>query len=141
MKEKVSDSLKSISYSVITKIPPTMEARKNNGTFVCVFCNAIVATRTGTQEAFVSHMEDIHKIQVNLNVVMALHFYTDEEKENFMRKKRVNLLHFFGLKIDAGEDETTQEQEEENPPKLNYPKMRAKPNEKESEFLKRRLSA
>ena len=126
MKEKVSDSLKSISYSVITKIPPTMEARKNNGTFVCVFCNAIVATRTGTQEAFVSHMEDIHKIQVNLNVVMALHFYTDEEKENFMRKKRVNLLHFFGLKIDAGEDETTEEEEEEHPPKFNYPRMKQK---------------
>ena len=47
---------------------------------------------------------------------------------------------FFGLKIDAGEDETTQEQEEENPPKFNYPRMRAKPNEKESEFLRRRLS-
>ena len=57
-----------------------------------------------------------------------------------MRKKHVNLLHFFGLKIDA-EDETTQEQEEENPPKFYYPKMRAKPNEKESEFLRRRLSA
>ena len=140
MKEKVSDSRKSISYSVITKIPQTMEARKNNGTFVCVFCNAIVATRTGTQGAFVSHMEDIHRIQVNLNVVMALHFYTDEEKEIFVRKKRVQVLHFFGLKIDAGEDET-QEQEEENPPKFNYPKMRAKPNEKESEFLRRRLSA
>ena len=117
-----------------------METKKNNGTFVCEFCNAIVATKTGTDGAFVSHMEDMHRIQVNLNVVMALHFYTDEEKEIFVRKKRVQLLHFFGLKIDA-EDETTQEQEEENPPKLNYPKMRAESNEKESEFLRRRLSA
>ena len=122
-------------------MPETMETKKNNGTFVCEFCNAIVATKTGTDGAFVSHMEDMHRIQVNLNVVMALHFYTDEEKEIFVRKKRVQLLHFFGLKIDAGEDETTQEQEEENPPKLNYPKMRAKPNEKESEFLRRMLSA
>ena len=56
-----------------------------------------------------------------------------------MRKKRVNLMHFFGLKIDAGVDETTEEQEEENPPKFNYPKMIAKPNEKESEFLRRAL--
>ena len=58
-----------------------------------------------------------------------------------MRKKRVNILHFFGLKIDAGEDETTEEEEEEHPPKFNYPRMRAKPNEKESEFLRRRLSS
>ena len=36
-------------------------------------------------------MEETHNIRINLNVVMAVHILTEEEKENMMRTKRVQL--------------------------------------------------
>ena len=52
-----------------------MEAtRKKRSTFVCEFCNAIVATTFGCKDADVEkHMEETHNILTNLNVVMAIH--------------------------------------------------------------------
>ena len=47
--------------------------RKRRSTFVCHFCNAIVATTFGTKDAFEKHMEETHNILTNLNVVMAIH--------------------------------------------------------------------
>ena len=115
--------------------------RKSKSTFVCEFCNAIVATKIGHKDAFVNHMEEAHNIQVNLNVVMAVHFLSEEEKEKLIRTKRGQLEHFFGLKVEIGEDEKAEEdQVEENLPSFKYPKLEAKPNEKESDFLRRRLS-
>ena len=58
-----------------------MEAtRKMRSTFVCEFCNAIVATTFGSKDAFEKHMEEIHNILTNLNVVMAIHTMTIEGK-------------------------------------------------------------
>ena len=54
---------------------------------MCHFCNAIVATTFGTKDAFEKHMEETHNILTNLNVVMAIHTMTDEEKENLMRNR------------------------------------------------------
>ena len=69
-----------------------MEAtRTKKTTFVCQFCNAIVATTSGSKDAFEKHMEDSHNILTNLNVVMALHTMTKEEKEKLMRTKRKEL--------------------------------------------------
>ena len=65
---------------------------------------------------------------------------TDEEKENLMRTKRIGLEHAFGMKVEIGEDETVEEETEENPPTFQYPKLKAKPNEKQSDFLRRKLS-
>ena len=65
---------------------------------------------------------------------------TDEEKENLMRTKRIGLEHAFGLKVEIGENETVEEETEENPPTFQYPKLKRKPNEKQSDFLRRRLS-
>ena len=114
--------------------------RKSKSTFVCEFCNAIVATKVGHKDAFVNHMEEAHNIQVNLNVVMAVHFLSEEEKEKLIRTKRGQLEHFFRLKVEIGEDEKAEDQVEENLPSFKYPKLEAKPNEKESDFLRRRLS-
>ena len=119
-----------------------MEAtRKMRSTFVCKFCNVIVATTFGSKDAFEKHMEEIYNILTNLNVVMAIHTMTEEEKENLMRTKRKGLEQAFGLKVEMGENETTEEEgSEENPPTFQYPKLKAKPNEKPSDFLRRRLS-
>ena len=119
-----------------------MEAtRTKKTTFVCQFCNAIVATTFGSKDAFEKHMEDTHNILTNLNVVMALHTMTEEEKEKLMRTKRKELEQAFGLKVEIGENETTVAEElEENQPTFQYPKLKAKPNEKRSDFLRRRLS-
>ena len=58
-----------------------MEATwKKRSTFVCEFCNAIVATTFGCKNAFEKHMEETHNILTNLNVVMAIHTMTEEEK-------------------------------------------------------------
>ena len=102
-----------------------MEAtRKKRSTFVCEFCNAIVATTSGSKDAFEKHMEDSHNILTNLNVVMALHTMTKEEKEKLMRTKRKELEQAFGLKVEIGENETTvAEESEENQPALQYPKQ------------------
>ena len=62
--------------------------RKRRSTFVCQFCNAIVATTFGSKDAFEKHMEDTHNILTNLNAAMALHTMTEEEKEKLMRTKR-----------------------------------------------------
>ena len=87
---------------------------------------------------------DTHNILTNLNVVMALckvHPMTEEEKEKLMRTKRKELEQAFGLKVEIGENETTVAKEsEENQPTFQYPKLKAKPNEKRSDFLRRRLS-
>ena len=122
-----------------------MEAtRTKKTTFVCQFCNAIVATTSGSKDAFEKHMEDSHNILTNLNVVMALHKVhpmTEEEKEKLMRTKRKELEQAFGLKVEIGDNETTvAEESEENQPTFQYPKLKAKPNEKRSDFLRRRLS-
>ena len=95
-----------------------MEAtRTKKITFVCQFCNAIVATTSGSKDAFEKHMEDSHNILTNLNVVMALHTMTKEEKEKLMRTKRKELEQAFGLKVEIGENETTvAEESEENQP-------------------------
>ena len=95
-----------------------MEAtRTKKTTFVCQFCNAIVATTFGSKDAFEEHMEDTHNILTNLNVVMALHTMTEEEKEKLMRTKRKELEQAFGLKVEIGENETTvAEESEENQP-------------------------
>ena len=90
--------------------------RKRRSTFVCHFCNAIVATTFGTKDAFEKHMEETHNILTNLNVVMAIHTMTEEEKENLMRTKRMELEQAFGLKVEIGENETVEEEPEENPP-------------------------
>ena len=114
-----------------------MEAtRKKRSTFVCEFCNAIgiVATTFGCKNAFEKHMEETHNILTNLNVVMAIHTMTYEEKENLMRTKRIGLEHAFGLKVEIGEDETVEEETEENPPTFPYPKLKAKPNERMGEI-------
>ena len=85
-----------------------MEAtRTKKTTFVCQFCNAIVATTFGSKDAFEKHMEDTHNILTNLNVVMALHPMTEEEKEKLMRTKRKELEQAYGLKVEVGENETT----------------------------------
>ena len=120
----------------------TMEAtRTKKTTFVCQFCNAIVATTSGSKDAFEKHMEDSHNILTNLNVVMALHTMTKEEKEKLMRTKRKELEQELGVKVEIGENETTVAEElEENQPTFQYPKLKAKPNEKRSDFLRRRLS-
>ena len=49
---------------------------------MCEFCNAIgiVATTFGCKNAFEKHMEETHNILTNLNVVMAIHTMTEEEK-------------------------------------------------------------
>ena len=70
-----------------------MEAtRTKKTTFVCQFCNAIVATTSGSKDAFEKHMEDSHNILTNLNVVMALHTMTidqgGEREINEDKKKR-----------------------------------------------------
>ena len=119
-----------------------MEAtRTKKITFVCQFCNAIVATTSGSKDAFEKHMEDSHNILTNLNVVMALHTMTKEEKEKLMRTKRKELEQELGVKVEIGENETTVAEElEENQPTFQYPKLKAKPNEKRSDFLRRRLS-
>ena len=87
---------------------------------------------------------DTHNILTNLNVVMALckvHPMTEEEKEKLMRTKRKETEQAFGLKVEIGENETTVAKEsEENQPTFQYPKLKAKPNEKRSDFLRRRLS-
>ena len=114
--------------------------RKRRSTFVCQFCNAMVATTFGTKDAFEKLLEETHNILTNLNVVMAIHTMTDGEKENLMRTKRIGLEHAFGLKVEIGEDETVEEETEENPPTFQYPKLKPKPNEKQSDFLRRRLS-
>ena len=44
------------------------------------------------------------------------------------------------MKVEIGEDETVEEETEENPPTFQYPKLKRKPNEKQSDFLRRRLS-
>ena len=63
-----------------------MEAiRTKKITFVCQFCNAILATTSASKDAFEKHMEDSHNILTNLNVVMALHTMTEEEIEKSMR--------------------------------------------------------
>ena len=100
-----------------------------------------MATTFGSKDAFEKHMEDTHNILTNLNVVMALHTMTEEEKEKLMRTKRKELEQAFGLKVEIGENETTvAEESEENQPTFQYPKLKAKPNEKRSDFLRRRLS-
>ena len=81
--------------------------RKRRSTFVCHFCNAIVATTFGTKDAFEKHMEETHNILTNLNVVMAM---TEEEKEKLMRTKRIGLEQAFGLKVEKGENETVKMQ-------------------------------
>ena len=50
-----------------------------------------MATKNGKKDAFENHMEETHNIRINLNVVMAVHILTEEEKENMMRTKRVQL--------------------------------------------------
>ena len=81
-----------------------MEAtRTKKTTFVCQFCNAIVATTSGSKDAFEKHMEDSHNILTNLNVVMALHTMTKEEKEKLMRTKRKELEQEFGVKVKIGD--------------------------------------
>ena len=88
-----------------------MEAtRTKKTTFVCQFCNAIVATTSGSKDAFEKHMEDSHNILTNLNVVMALHTMTkvkEEEKGKIMRTKRKELEQELGVKVEIGENETT----------------------------------
>ena len=56
--------------------------QEEENTFVCEFCNAIgiVATTFGCKNAFEKHMEETHNILTNLNVVMAIHTMTEEEK-------------------------------------------------------------
>ena len=97
-----------------------------------------MATTFGTKDAFEKHMEETHNILTNLNVVMAIHTMTEEEKENLMRTKRIGLEQAFGLKVEIGENETVEEETEENPPTFQYPVLKAKPNEKQSDFLRRR---
>ena len=109
--------------------------RKSKSTFVCEFCNAIVATKMGSKDSFVNHMEEAHNIQVNLNVVMAIHFLSEEEKEKLMKTKRGQLEHSFGLKVDIEEDEA-----EEYAASFQYPKVEPRTNEKRGDFLRRRLS-
>ena len=79
---KSFDPNKSCStFSVIEEMSAQVEAtRKRRSTFVCQFCNAIVATTFGTKDAFEKHMEETHDILTNLNVVMAIHTMTEEEK-------------------------------------------------------------
>ena len=115
--------------------------RKSKSTFVCEFCNAIVATKMGSKDSFVNHMEEAHNIQVNLNVVMAIHFLSEEEKEKLMKTKRGQLEHSFGLKVDFEEDEATvAEEAEEYAASFQYPKVEPRTNEKRGDFLRRRLS-
>ena len=113
--------------------------RKSKSTFVCEFCNAIVATKMGSKDSFVNHMEEAHNIQVNLNVVMAIHFLSEEEKEKLMKTKRGQLEHSFGLKVDFEEDEATvAEEAEEYAASFQYPKVEPRTNEKRGDFLRRR---
>ena len=60
---------------------------------MCEFCNAIgiVATTFGSKDSFEKHMEETHNILTNLNVVMALHTMTEEEKKNLNRTKSKRL--------------------------------------------------
>ena len=56
---------------------------------------------------------------------------TKEEKEKLMRTKRKELEQELGVKVEKGENETTVAEElEENQPTFQYPKLKAKPNEK-----------
>ena len=73
-------------------------------------------------------------------VLHKVHTMTEEEKEKLMRTKRKELEQAFGLKVEIGENETVEEETEENPPTFQYPVLKAKPNEKQSDFLRRRLS-
>ena len=89
--------------------------KKDKITFACKFCNVILATEMGNKETFVNHMEEIHTILLNLKVVMAIHFLTEEEEENLTKKKRGQLNDLFGINIELGQDDTVEEDKgEEN---------------------------
>ena len=52
------------------------------GTFVCLFCAGIISMRSGDNEKFRMHLELYHEVFSQFEIVLALHFLTEEEKEN-----------------------------------------------------------
>ena len=63
---------------------PAAPQQHENKTFFCVFCKDIVSLAVGKLTQFKSHMESVHKIFYEFDILLALNFIDRKEKEKII---------------------------------------------------------
>ena len=74
-------------------------------TIFCRFCNAVISFKSGTKEKFEKHMEMVHEIHLDTDLLLAIHFIEDEEKDILVQAAQARARSIVGLpNLTPGDD-------------------------------------